>query len=454
MFDLLRSPRRFLLFFFEGVLSAVLVVSAACLRLGLHRGLVYPHIALKALLFSLFIQGSLYYAGFYDLASTRLPRVVFERVLRSAVLASVFLVGIFYIVPALEIGRGIFLVAIALVALVVPAWRVLYNSVAESAGGLRRTLILGNGELAKELATMMDSRADLGMELVGMLARDRAQMVPRSGVIGIYKELYDIVMRDHIQVVLVAYPDRRGTLPVEQLLEIKFRGVEVYEGVDFYEREMGKIFVRELKPSQLIFAEGFTARTTTRRLKRIMDVIVATLGIILSAPLMLLTAIAIRIESPGPFLYKQVRAGEFGKLFTILKFRSMRVDAEKHGAQFAKVNDDRITRVGQFIRKTRLDELPQFWNVLMGEMSMVGPRPERPEFVDDLAHEIPFYRARHAVKPGITGWAQVRYGYGNTVDDARTKLEYDLYYVRHAGFYLDSLIALKTVSVVFKLQGK
>ncbi|MFO0675368.1 MAG: TIGR03013 family XrtA/PEP-CTERM system glycosyltransferase [Polyangiaceae bacterium] len=453
MFDLLRSPRRFLLFFFEAVLSAVIVVTAACLRLGVHRGLVYPHIALKAILFALFVQGSLYYAGFYDLAITRIPRVVFERVLRSALLASIFLVGIFYVVPALEIGRGIFLVAIALVVLVVPAWRVLYNSVAESAGGFRRTLILGNGELARELAQMIESRADLGLELVGMLARDRAQIGPRSGVIGIYKELQDIVTRDQIQFVLVAYPDRRGTLPVEQLLEIKFRGVEVYEGVDFYEREMGKIFVRELKPSQLIFAEGFTARTTTRRLKRIMDVIVAVVGLVLAAPLMLMTAVAIRLESPGPFLYKQVRAGEFGKLFTILKFRSMRIDAEKHGAQFAKENDDRVTRVGKFIRKTRLDELPQLWNVLMGEMSMVGPRPERPVFIEQLEQQVPFFKQRLYVKPGVTGHAQVRCRYGASAEDMLEKLQYDLYYIKSYTLLFDLSVMFDTVKVVLLRVG-
>ena len=210
----------------------------------------------------------------------------------------------------------------------------------------------------------------------------------------------------------MAYPDRRGTLPVEQLLEIKFRGVEVEEGVHFYERNTSKLYVRELKPSQLIFAEGFAARPGTRRLKRILDVGVSVIGLVLAAPLMLLTAFAIRLESPGPTLYSQVRAGEFGKLFTIYKFRSMRTDAEKAGAQFAQENDPRVTRVGKFIRKTRLDELPQLWNVLRGDMSMVGPRPERPVFIEQLEQQVPFFKQRLYVKPGVTGHAQVRCRYG------------------------------------------
>src|SRR5215472_4302082 len=317
MVELLRSPRKLLLFLFEGAIVAVLVVAAGCLRMGLHRGLALPHGAKKALLVSAVIGASLYYAGFYDLAGTRAPRAVYSRVLRGLALGSVVLWVVFYLVPPLEVGRGIFLMTLALSAVVVPAWRVLYNSVSEGAGFLRRTLILGNGHLARELAAMIRARPDLGLELVGMLARDRAQIAPDYGVIGTYRDLLEIVVAEEIQTVLVAYPDRRGTLPVEQLLEAKFRGVDVQEGFSFYERETGKIFVRELKPSQLIFAEGFTARPTTRRLKRILDVACAGIGIVLAAPLMVLTAIAIKVESPGPILYKQVRAGEFGKLFTI-----------------------------------------------------------------------------------------------------------------------------------------
>jgi sugar transferase (PEP-CTERM system associated) len=453
MVELFRSPRRLLLFCFEGTLTAVMVVIAGCVRLGLHRGLTQPHVAKRALLVAGVLQAAFYYAGFYELGATRAPRAVYSRVLRGLVLGSIVLFLAFYLVPPLEVGRGIFLVALALTALALPAWRVLYNSVSEGASFLRRTIILGNGELARELARMVQSRPDLGLELVGMLARDRAHVDPQAGVIGTYRDLFDIATQKNVRVVLVAYPDRRGTLPVEQLLEMKFRGVEVEEGVNFYERETGKIFVRELKPSQLIFSEGFTARPTTRRLKRLLDVVCATVGLLIAAPIMLLTAIAIKVESPGPVLYKQVRAGELGRLFTIFKFRSMRVDAEKQGAQFAKVNDPRVTRVGAFIRKTRVDELPQLWNVLRGEMSMVGPRPERPVFIEQLEQQVPYFKQRLYVKPGVTGHAQVRCRYGASTEDMLEKLEYDLYYIKSYSVLFDLSIMFDTVKVVLLRVG-
>jgi sugar transferase (PEP-CTERM system associated) len=448
MVELFRSPRRLLLFAFEGALIAVLVIMAGVIRMGISTGLTLPHVAKKAILVAIVLQGANYYAGLYDLAATRHPRAVFGRVLRGLFLGSLILWIAFYLVPPLEVGRGIFLVALAMTAIVVPAWRVLYNSVTEGSGFQRKTLILGNGALANELASMIKSRPDLGLELVGMLARDRAHVDPERDVIGTYRELFDIVTGSDIEMVLVAYPDRRGTLPVEQLLEVKFRGVDVEEGVNFYEREMGKIYVRELKPSQLIFSEGFAARPYTRRLKRMLDVVVAVIGLIMASPLMLLAALAIKLESPGPILYKQVRAGEFGRLFTILKFRSMRTDAEKHGAQFAQRNDPRVTRTGKFIRKTRIDELPQLINVLKGEMSMVGPRPERPVFIEQLEQQVPFFKQRLYVKPGLTGHAQVRCEYGASAEDMLEKLQYDLYYIKSYSVLFDLSIMLDTVKVV------
>jgi sugar transferase (PEP-CTERM system associated) len=453
MFELFRSPRKLLLFCYEGTIVAVMVLVAACLRLGMHTGLTMPHVAKKALLFALVVQGALYYAGLYDLAATRHARVLYERALQGLLLGAIVLLLAFYVAPPIEIGRGVFLVALAFTAVVVPAWRILYNGVTEGSNFLRRALVVGNGELAHELARMVQTRRDLGMTLVGMLARDRAQVDPQGGVIGTYRDLFDVVTREHIEVVFVAYPDRRGTLPVEQLLEVKFRGVEVEEGIAFYERETGKIFVRELKPSQLIFAEGFTARPATRRLKRMLDLAIATTGLVLGAPLMLLTAIAIVIDSPGPILYRQERAGELGRPFTLYKFRSMRIDAETTGARFAEENDPRITRVGRFIRKTRLDELPQLWNVLRGEMSMVGPRPERPVFVEQLEQQVPYFKQRLYVKPGVTGHAQVRCRYGATTEDHLEKLQYDLYYIKSYSVAFDLSIMLDTVKVVLLRIG-
>ncbi len=454
MVELLRNPRRLLLFLFEAALVAVLVTVAACLRFGdIHSGLTYPDIVKKAILVAVIVQGALYYSGMYDPSATRTAQALYERVLKALALGTVILLVFFYFVPRFELGRGIYLGAFALTALVLPAWRLLYDSVSENTGFLRRTLILGNGSLARELAGTIRRNPQHGLELVGMLARDKWQLSAEEGIVGTYGDLFDLVMREQVQVVLVAYPDRRGTLPVDQLLEVKFRGVEVEEGVDFYERTHGKIYVRELKPSQLIFAEGFTARTTTRRLKRILDLVVASIGLVLAAPLMILTVIAIKLDSRGPVLYKQVRAGEFGALFTILKFRSMRTDAEKGGAQFAKENDDRVTRVGKFIRKTRLDELPQLWNVLKGEMSMVGPRPERPVFIEQLEQQVPFFKQRLYVKPGVTGHAQVRCRYGASAEDMLEKLQYDLYYIKSYSVLFDLTIIFDTVKVVLLRIG-
>jgi sugar transferase (PEP-CTERM system associated) len=452
MVELFRNPRRLLLFLFEGALCGVLVVLAGCLRLGVHGGFTYPNMAKRVLLFVLVMQGAFYYAGMYDQSATRTTRATYERVLRALALGSALLFLFWYPLPTLQLGRGVFFVTIALVALVLPSWRTLYDSVSTNTGFLRPVVILGNGALAHELKQMILD-LDLGLDLVGMLARDRAQVDPERGVVGTYGDLFEIVNNLDVQLVLVAYPDRRGTLPVEQLLEIKFRGVEVEEGVLFYEKNTSKLYVRELKPSQLIFSEGFAARPNTRRLKRIVDVLVSIIGIVLAAPLMVLTALAIRLESPGPFLYSQVRAGEFGRLFTIYKFRSMRTDAEKGGAQFAQENDPRVTRVGNIIRKTRLDELPQLWNVLRGDMSMVGPRPERPVFIEQLEQQIPFFRQRLSVKPGVTGHAQVRCRYGASTEDMVEKLQYDLYYIKSYNVLFDFSIMLDTVKVVLLKIG-
>jgi sugar transferase (PEP-CTERM system associated) len=426
----------------------LLVVLAGVIRLGVHTGLSYANVGKRAIVFAVVMQGVLYYAGFFDPRFVRQPQQAFSKVLKSLALSTLVNVLVYYLFPRFEIGRGIYLSSVALVAVVLPSWRIFYDSVTDTAGFRRKVIVLGTSGLGKELAEMIRDNHGLGLDLVGMLGRERSMVDAEAGVVGIYADLAEIVTKEDVELVLVAYPDRRGTLPVDQLLEVKFRGVEVQEGIDFYEEITGKIYVRDLKPSQLIFAEGFTARLTTRRLKRILDVVCALIGLVLAAPIMLLATVLIRLESKGPILYKQVRAGEFGKLFTILKFRSMRIDAEKHGAQFAKENDDRVTKVGAFIRKTRIDELPQLWNVLKGEMSMVGPRPERPVFIEQLEQQVPFFRQRLYVKPGVTGHAQVRCKYGASAEDMLEKLEYDLYYIKSYSVLFDLSVMLDTVKVV------
>jgi sugar transferase (PEP-CTERM system associated) len=272
-------------------------------------------------------------------------------------------------------------------------------------------------------------------------------------VIGSRHDLLRLVHEQRIDRIVVSLSDRRGSLPVDDLLQAKLSGVRVEDAATMYERITGKILIDDIKPSWLIFSDGFRASRLSRGIKRGFDIVVACVGLILAAPLMALTALAVRLDSPGPILYCQERVGKDGRPFTLCKFRSMRTDAEQGTPIWAKDKDDRVTRVGRIIRMTRLDELPQLWNVLRGDMSCVGPRPERQFFVNQLLAEIPFYNTRHVVRPGVTGWAQVKYRYGSTVEDAAEKLRYDLYYIKHQSLIFDLTILLDTVKVVLFRQG-
>ncbi|MGR8919092.1 MAG: TIGR03013 family XrtA/PEP-CTERM system glycosyltransferase, partial [Gammaproteobacteria bacterium] len=256
-----------------------------------------------------------------------------------------------------------------------------------------------------------------------------------------------------VEEIVVATDDRRKGLPVDDILDCKMHGIRILESAEFFERQLGKIRLDSLHPSNLIFTDGFTQAVIVATEKRVLDVLVSALMIVATLPVMLVTAAAIYLESGGPVLYRQERVGRRGKVFTLLKFRSMRQDAEAGGAVWASQNDARVTRVGEFIRKTRIDELPQLFNVLRGDMSFVGPRPERPQFVAELAEAIPYYDLRHHVKPGITGWAQVLYPYGASINDAREKLQYDLYYLKNYSLFLDINIVLQTIQVILWRKG-
>jgi sugar transferase (PEP-CTERM system associated) len=256
-----------------------------------------------------------------------------------------------------------------------------------------------------------------------------------------------------IERIVVALDDRRGAMPITELLNHKLKGTIIEDGISFYEAITGKILVEKVNPAWLIFSEGFDYGRMTYLIKRLIDLSLALFGLTLGLPIALLTALIIKIESPGPVFYRQERVGERGELFSIFKFRSMRQDAEKNGAVWASKNDARVTRVGGFIRKVRIDEIPQMWNVILGQMSFVGPRPERPIFVEQLVGKLPYYSLRHAAKPGITGWAQVCYPYGASEEDALRKLEYDLYYIKHQSFFLDMLIIFRTIKTVLFQKG-
>jgi sugar transferase (PEP-CTERM system associated) len=262
-----------------------------------------------------------------------------------------------------------------------------------------------------------------------------------------------LIAEHKIDRIIVGLPDRRGKLPVDELLNAKLRGVRVEDATTTYERVTGKILIDDLRPSWLIFSDGFHVSRLSRWTKRAIDLLLAVILAVCAAPFILLTAIAVALESGFPILYCQERVGESGRTFTLYKFRSMRKNAEQGQPVWATDGDERVTRIGRFIRTTRLDELPQIWNILRGDMSFVGPRPERPFFVSELAKAIPFYMQRHAVKPGLTGWAQVKYRYGSSIEDAMEKLRYDLYYIKHLSVFFDLTIVFDTVKVILSRRG-
>jgi sugar transferase (PEP-CTERM system associated) len=328
----------------------------------------------------------------------------------------------------------------------------------QSSVGARRMLIVGTGPEAQAVAKDIKIHGDSHNIIVGFYAAGSEQVSGDLNQIKVFpsNQLISQIAKEHrVDEVLVAIKEQRGgAVPMDQLLACRIQGIRVLDLAGFYERAHGEVPIDSLKASWLVYGNGFTQGLVRTSVKRIFDVVCSSLLLLLALPVMLCAIAAIRLESPGPIIYRQTRVGLRGKLFTCLKFRSMRADAEKDGvARWATKNDARITRVGQFMRKTRIDELPQLISVLRGEMSLVGPRPERPSFVDQLKEEIPYYDIRHSVKPGVTGWAQVRYGYGATVSDARKKHQFDLYYVKNNSLCLDLLVLVETVSVVLFREG-
>ena len=320
----------------------------------------------------------------------------------------------------------------------------------------KRLLILGSGELAKDLCHVLTSKCRGSVEVVGFVDHDAMRVGERlmdARIIGTYESLFEIVERHQVQAVAVCLDDRRARLPVRALLDCKALGLVVVDGHDLYEEESGRLSIDALRPSALIFSTGFRRRMISGLLKHLVDVLLAGLGLMVLVPFFLAVALAIKVDSPGPVFYRQMRVGLRGQPFMIWKFRSMSNDAEKNGPRWAMTGDPRVSRVGRWLRKSRIDELPQFINVLKGDMSLVGPRPERPVFVQDLRERIPYYDLRHTVRPGITGWAQIRFRYGASADDAHKKLQYDLYYVKNLSLGLDCRILAHTARVILLGEG-
>lgn len=366
------------------------------------------------------------------------------------------MVQLFYFIPSLSLGRGVFLLGFGISLAGIILARLGYVQWVNLNTLKSRVLVLGTGSRAAKVEDILARRGrTCGIQVVGYVpAGGTHHFVPHERILHGNVPLSDLVERYQINEILLAVRDRRGGgLPIAELLDCKLRGVRITELSTFFERENGHLQLDSMNASWMILGEGFHQGIVRDTVKRVFDLVVSLTLLAFTSPIMLLTALAIKLESPGPVFYRQERVGQHGRPFSIFKFRSMRPDAEKDGRpQWARKDDNRVTRVGRFIRRTRIDELPQIFNVFMGEMSFVGPRPERPYFVADLNKQIPYYGVRHTVKPGITGWAQVRYPYGASVEDALEKLQYDLYYVKNHSLFLDLMILTQTVQVV--LWGK
>jgi sugar transferase (PEP-CTERM system associated) len=436
----------------------ILISGSMALAASLHGGFNSPETGVvlwKIAAVTALCELCFYYNDLYDLTVVHSSRELVVRLLQAAGAATIVLAAGCLAFPSLLLDPSTFVTALGVFVVAVLTWRLAFNRLSHDPHLEERLLIIGTGVTARKLAQQIGLQQDFAYRLVGFVDEtDDVSMIRQHDVLGSAADIDRIIRARHVDRIVVGMSDRRGRLPIEQLLRAKMSGVRVEYATTTYERLTGKIMLDDLKPSWLIFCDGFRASRVTRFVKRMLDLSLSIILAIVSAPFMALTALAIRLDSPGPMLYSQERVGENGAVFKIYKFRSMRTDAEMAGKPiWARDNDDRITRVGRFIRKTRLDELPQLWNVMRGDMSFVGPRPERPFFVDQLAQEIPFYLQRHAVRPGLTGWAQVKYQYGSTVEDAMEKLRYDLYYIKHLSIVFDLTIVLDTVKVILFGKG-
>jgi len=392
--------------------------------------------------------------GVYGPNALRSLRFAGARVLVAISLGIIALAVVDFVIPSDLFWRSTLLYTMGLAIVVLVADRLLLNSFLGSSAFRRRVMVLGAGDRAQRLRALGE-KPETGFAIVAYIAMSDDQRIveeaiPRAAI----HDLGRFVENLGVSEVVLALQERRNSLPLKDLLRIKTKGVHVNDFSSFIERETGRVDLDTINPSWLIFSDGFSSgRMFSSAVKRVFDIVASLVLLGLTFPIIALFAVLVKLDSNGPAFFRQQRVGLFGEPFTLTKLRSMRIDAEKDGAKWAQENDPRITRLGRFIRKVRIDELPQTWAVLMGQMSFVGPRPEVPSFVESLEEEIPFYGERHMVKPGITGWAQINYPYGASVEDSRCKLEYDLYYAKNYTPFLDFVILLQTLRVVLWPEG-
>ncbi len=468
-------PKTFALVAVEaGIIFTVILLSLYLRFPKLYLSVLIDQRGIYKVAFTVLICQFIFYLfDLYDVSKPRLRRELLADLFQAVGATMLALGAIFLLRPTLVLGylqgiegggavrygNGVPVISMVLALALMVCWRLGIHWMMRHPVLGERLLIVGSDALAVRVAREAMERRDLGYKVVGFIAEDRGLIgkpLLNPKVLGVVGDLSRIVEEQHIDRVVVALQDRRGRMPVDQLLEIRLQGrAAIEEGSALYERLTGKISIEMLRPSWLIFSGGGKRSAVWNGIRRAFNFVFALVAVALSLPVAVITAIAIKLESPGPVFYTQERVGKNGRLFKIIKFRSMRQDAEKDGQpQWAKERDPRITRVGNFIRKTRIDEIPQFINILRGEMSWVGPRAERQFFVEQLARQIPFYSQRHLVEPGLTGWAQVMYGYGSSIEDSIEKLQFDLYYIKNVSLLFDIWIMFKTIKIVLSGYGR
>jgi sugar transferase (PEP-CTERM system associated) len=386
----------------------------------------------------------------YDTARLNAKGELYFRLLMVPAVLAFILAGVAYVRPNFLLGKNSAEIGLLILTVALFGWRIGFAWLVQLPILVERVYVLGTDERAQRLVQGLRQNPELGVEISSWTGKMEGAVTRES----VAAHLLEAVNKFKVRHVIVAMRDRRGTIPMKELLDLRMDGVKIEEATTWLEKISGKIEVDNLNPSWLVFGQGFRRSTLFILVRRGLSFVISLVGLILALPLLPLIVLAIRLDSEGPVFYTQDRVGKRGRTFKVVKFRTMRQDAEAiSGPKWAGDNDPRVTRVGKFLRSSRLDEIPQLWCVLKGDMAFVGPRPERPEFIEMLSKEIPYYGVRHVVRPGLTGWAQVRYKYGATIDDAREKLQYDLFYIKNASIGLDMLIMFQTIKTVLLRRG-
>jgi sugar transferase (PEP-CTERM system associated) len=452
LFNVYYSTRTLVLLVCEALLVGSSFLLAATYMMGedTYIALIYDNGLLKIGAITVLTLLLSYYFDLYEPQRMSERWEIYFRLLLVLSVLSFILAGLMYFIADTYIGPQVFTVGISILAVVLVLWRRAYEWMIGLSLFRERVYVLGSGARARFIVETLRSRRDAGMEVVDGLELDgpTGQLEHFAADLRAFRK-----PKARIDRVIVAMEDRRGAMPVRELLDLRLNGVIVEDASALMERLSGKLPLDGLNPSTLIFTHGFNIKASQQIVRRLVSIIVSAIGLAICLPMIPFIILAVRLSSPGPIFFHQTRVGLRGRHFSVIKFRTMRQDAEAAGAVWATKNDPRVTPLGRFMRKTRLDEIPQLWNVLRGEMGFVGPRPERPEFVQWLSSEIPFYELRHIIRPGITGWAQVRYQYGASLEETKRKLEYDLYYVKHLSVGLDLLIMFETIKTIILRRG-